>query len=142
MCYDEVTSTENRTVDAVMHSSTTPLLTTITLVSGDQLTITAVGTWRAGESDEPFSRESDANGLTGYAEHEGFKFGALVGRIGVGPWFFVGTDYSAVVTSTGTLELAYWDSDHTDNTGSVAVTITKTMTVQISCPIGCGDGLI
>jgi hypothetical protein len=49
-----------------------------------------------------------------------FNFGTLVGRVGTGAYFKVGTfldDY--VVTSTGTLSLFYWDSNFADNADSV-----------------------
>jgi hypothetical protein len=50
-------------------------------------------------------------------------YGALVGRIGSGDYFFVGTSYSGVASTDGELNLYYWDANRSDNTGSVVVTV-------------------
>jgi PEP-CTERM motif len=54
-----------------------------------------------------------------------FNYGTLVGQVGTGALFKIGTfldDY--VVTSTGTLKLYYWDSNAGDNANSVlAITV-------------------
>ena len=53
-----------------------------------------------------------------------FAFGELVGRIGTGAYFAVGTNYSGTAATAGTLSLFYWDSYTLDNSGSVAATVT------------------
>lgn len=142
-CTEELETTENTTVQAIQ---STPLVTATTVVVGDSLHITAEGAWAAG-NDDPCTRTSDANGINAdhacfgtYGMNGDFPYGALVGRINGGNWFFVGTNYNGVAASAGTLELMYWDSGHEDNSGSIEVTITKTTTVVVECPEECeGD---
>ncbi|MEP6503126.1 MAG: PEP-CTERM sorting domain-containing protein [Betaproteobacteria bacterium] len=50
--------------------------------------------------------------------------GSLVGEIGDGPLFHVGTDFTGVATGTGELKFFYFDSDAWNNTGSVNVATT------------------
>lgn len=52
-----------------------------------------------------------------------FAFGALVGEIGNGAYFLVGTDYSAIATTSGELKLFYWDSDYGNNIGAVTADV-------------------
>ena len=89
--------------------------TGITLTSGDLLSISVAidDMWSAGSGD----RISNANGLDGSSPYGGgnygihtadgssFYHGSLVGRIGTGDRFFVGTDYSSVVNDAGSLYL-------------------------------------
>jgi hypothetical protein len=110
--------------------------TGIDLVVGDRLisTVDPLDCWSAGAAD----RISNANGLDGlspapcqpsgnYGFHsqdgESFRFGALVGRIGAGDWFLLGTSFDAVVSQAGRLFLVYWDSNSADNTGLVTARI-------------------
>lgn len=46
------------------------------------------------------------------------------------------------MTEVGTLELAYWDSNNEDNSGEVAVTVTREY--EIECPYepSCGNGIL
>ena len=50
-------------------------------------------------------------------------FGSLVGRIGDGSFFVVGTSFNEIVGDSGLLRLFYWDSNNGDNTGSVSASI-------------------
>jgi len=110
--------------------------TGLDLVAGDRLvsTVDPDDCWSAGAAN----RISNANGLDGLSplpcqptgdfgfhsqDGETFRFGALVGRIGAGDWFLLGTDYDAVVSATGRLFLVYWDQNNGDNTGFVTATI-------------------
>lgn len=43
-------------------------------------------------------------------------FGTLVGQIGAGSFFAIGTSFNGVASATGTLNLYYWDSNFGDNT--------------------------
>lgn len=43
-------------------------------------------------------------------------YGSLVGRIGAGDFFFVGTSFVGPANAAGTLFLFYWDSLNSDNT--------------------------
>lgn len=51
-------------------------------------------------------------------------YGSLVGRIGAGAFFLVGTSFSGAANASGQLSLYYWDSNSGDNSGSIAATIT------------------
>lgn len=110
--------------------------TGLNLVTGDRLVsvVDLLDCWSAGADN----RISNANGLDGtspapcrptgdYGFHsqdgETFRYGALVGRIDGGDWFLLGTTYDAVVSATGRLFLAYWDSNAGDNFGSVTALI-------------------
>lgn len=46
-------------------------------------------------------------------------FGSLVGRIGAGAFFLIGTHFSGFANTSGQLSLYYWDSNNFDNTGSI-----------------------
>lgn len=48
-------------------------------------------------------------------------YAALVGRIGEGRWFLVGTSYEGVADSNGILRLAFWDANAADNAGRISV---------------------
>jgi len=50
-------------------------------------------------------------------------FGTLVGRIGGGDYFTVGTSFNGVAASSGVLELFYWDSNFSDNTQFITATV-------------------
>jgi len=50
-------------------------------------------------------------------------YGSLVGKIGSGAFFLVGTNFSGTANATGQLSLYYWDENNGDNTGSIAATI-------------------
>lgn len=113
-------------------SGGTALDTGLDVNTGDHLLSIVADTdcWSAGGG----SRISNANGLDGLSpspcqptadfgfhsqDGESFRFGALVGRIGAGDWFLLGTNFDNTLGSTGRLFLAYWDSNSGDNSGSV-----------------------
>lgn len=50
-------------------------------------------------------------------------YGALVGQIGGGDFFLVGTSYSGQAASAGMLKLFYWDSGNADNIGSITASV-------------------
>jgi hypothetical protein len=50
-------------------------------------------------------------------------YGALVGRIGSGDFFLIGTHFSGPANATGELTFFYWDSNFGDNTEFVTATI-------------------
>lgn len=110
--------------------------TGIDLVSGDRLvsSVDPLDCWSAGADP----RVSNANGLNGLSpapcqptsnfglysqDGESFPYGALVGRIDASDWFMLGTSFDAVVPYTGRLFLVYWDSNSSDNSGSVTARI-------------------
>jgi hypothetical protein len=47
----------------------------------------------------------------------------LVGKIGAGDFFGIGTSFSGPANATGELKLYYWDSNNGDNTQFVTATI-------------------
>ena len=117
--------------------------TGIALTAGQALTVTAGvdDLWSAGA----LPRWSSANGLTGnlfatgtdesgeaagtligqdFGIFDGFAYGELVGQIGGGAYFAVGTSFAGTANATGDLKLFYWDSNFADNSGSVAADVT------------------
>lgn len=104
----------------------TPLDTGITLKPGDTLTITASGLWDGGGCGI-----FDANGTVCYGidPTTGINYFSLVGKIGANAapddtWFKVGTSYSSVVAQSGTLYLAFLDTDSYNNSGFVTASVT------------------
>ncbi len=51
-------------------------------------------------------------------------YGALVGRIGAGDFFVVGTQYAGTAASSGVLKLFYWDSNAGDNAQYITADVT------------------
>ncbi|MEJ2001916.1 MAG: VPLPA-CTERM sorting domain-containing protein, partial [Maritimibacter sp.] len=48
-----------------------------------------------------------------------FAFGTLVGRIGSGNFFRIGSSFDGVANASGTLSLFNWDSNTWDNSGDI-----------------------
>jgi hypothetical protein len=117
-------------------------LATISLTEGQAFTVTANPSdiWNAGD----LPRWSNADGLIGnlYATGSDVSgqpfgtligqnyglytpgsfsapYGSLVGQIGSGSFFLIGTNYSGFASTTGTLSLYYWDSNNSDNTENI-----------------------
>lgn len=134
-------------VYALTHSSNisgvtvtgTPLQTGLFFDNGDSFTASAAidDLWRAGD-DVGGVRESNADGLTGIPPYGGSNFGllpiaggfsapygALVGRLGT-QYFLIGTSFSSgplTLAGPTQLELFYWDTVTSDNSGFVTVNI-------------------
>lgn len=114
------------------HSSTpgNGLATGILVNPGTTLSIYADPreTWSLGD-ERPCTRTSDADGLVpdcyGTYTQGGLtaRYGTLVGRIGTGAFFVVGTVFEATAAEAGELFLYAWDSNDGDNTGAITVTI-------------------
>jgi hypothetical protein len=119
-------------------SAAVPLVTGLTLASGDQLTITVADDdcWSAGAAD----RETNANGLVGTTTNAcrpsaptnygmwtqfgaTFPFASLVGRIDSATPFVIGTNFSGIVSTPGVLSLMFWDSNSADNFGSITASV-------------------
>lgn len=114
-------------------SEGTGLDTGVDIEIGDVLAMVATGCWSAGNNN----RTSDADGLVGPNPCSGdawnfglytrdglsAPYGSLVGKIGSGSFFIVGTAFSETTTTAGRLYLYYWDTFTPDNSGSVNVQI-------------------
>jgi hypothetical protein len=143
-----ISSANAVTVDALGNSSSGGVgsPTGTVLMAGEAFTVTVASTdlWNAGA----LPRWSDANGLTGNRFATGSDesgqaagtqigqdfgtwsqnsfsapYGSLVGQIGAGAFFLVGTTFSGTANASGQLSLYYWDSNNGDNTGSIDATI-------------------
>ena len=58
-----------------------------------------------------------------WGSYGAFHYGELVGQIGSGPVFGVGTNFTGVADATGELRLFYWDSSYGDNFGAITATV-------------------
>lgn len=58
-------------------------------------------------------------------------YAALVGQIGDGDLFLVGTAYSGIAASSGMLNLSFWDANATGNAGQISV---KAMAEDLAVP--------
>jgi hypothetical protein len=121
-------------------------LATISLTAGQAFTVTVDPNdlWNAGE----LPRWSNADGLirdlsaTGLDEsgqpartligttfgpytqgNLSAPYGSLVGQIGSGSFFLIGTNYTGSALTTGTLNLYYWDSNNGDNTDKISANV-------------------
>ena len=110
--------------------SGTPLDTGVDLVAGDNLTVSVPfeDMWSAGGGDRTSNADGLGNpfgGIFGNHSQGGLStlFGTLVGQIGAGSFFVVGTSFDEFVGDTGRLFFVYWDSNSSDNSGSVTATI-------------------
>ena len=121
--------------------------TGVTLAAGQVFTVTASPTdlWSAGA----LPRWSNADGLTGNLFATGSDesgqaagtligqsfgnwtqdglsaaYGSLVGKIGSGSFFLIGTNFTGAANASGELKLFYWDSNFVDNTEFITVDVT------------------
>ena len=111
-----------------------PDSTGLQITPGDHLHITVPVNelWR----NSPTATATNAGGmgnpygtalfLTDLISGQTFRYGSLVGRIGTGAYFYVGTLFDAVAIDSGVLKLLYWDNTMNDNSGSVTATVTLT----------------
>lgn len=110
----------------------TALGTGIMLNSGDAFSVSAAlnDYWSLGSG---LARSTNADGdseLSGAPEFgmyssggSSFYFGQLVGRIDNGAYFGLGTNFAGTAASSGELFLLVWDSNDSDNSGSIEVTV-------------------
>lgn len=69
-------------------------------------------------------------------------FGTLVGQIDNGNFFKIGTSFTGVAGSSGTLKLFYFDSNNGDNTGSIAANVSAVPEPETYAMLLAGFGLI
>ncbi len=126
-------------------SGGTALSTGITVAKGDKLIIKAAedDTW-SGHWDKGLT---NANGFVA-GQKDGtifgkftspktgatFPYGSLVGSLDGGKsYFLVGTNFDAPVPQAGTLSLCFWDSNNSDNCGSITVSV-DTVPAAVAVP--------
>lgn len=98
--------------------------TDIVVLRGEELHLTATGSVVLG----PFVGSSGPGGISGfdnYRKNARFPLGSLIGQIGDGEWFLVGTDQTTVAAASGILKLRINDSDPDNNNGSFRVRYSK-----------------
>jgi hypothetical protein len=69
-------------------------------------------------------------------------YGSLVGQIGSGNFFTIGTNYSGSAATAGTLSLFYFDSNNSDNTGSILAHVTAVPEPETYVMMMAGLGLL
>jgi hypothetical protein len=104
---------------------------TIALNAGDAFSITAdpLDTWSLGAPPRDFNADGLEDSVgTAYGSFsfagQSFQFGSLVGRIDLGSFFLVGTNFSGTAGASGILYLFNWDTFYGDNSGSIEASIT------------------
>lgn len=119
----DVFAKENST--AILSGDASPLNTGLFINAGDALSFSASGLWNGGGCGD-----FDANGTTCFGTEgtTGINFYSLIGKIGGSDtldntWFKIGTSFSGVASTSGTLYLAYLDNDSFNNSGSVNVLV-------------------
>ena len=101
--------------------------TGITLSTGESLTITASGLWQNDPDTATWQSGPDGHSNSTYtdvASNQTFDIGALIGKIGSGDYFLIGSSFTGTANAAGVLDLFYWDSDAYNNSGSVTAAVT------------------
>jgi hypothetical protein len=127
----EEEETENEVVLVEVNAVNVVTDTGVDLVEGDkfEISVDPDQIWIAG-TDEPYSRKSNADGISSILYGQltqgnlTANYGALVGQIGTGEYFLVGTAFAGKAPESGRLSLYYWDDWFPDNSGEVEVVIT------------------
>ncbi len=101
--------------------------TGVFLAEGQAFNVSALATDLWDNSDTDPTYLSNANGhafqmgtIDGFTD----AIGSLIGEIGNGPLFHVGTTFAANAYAAGELKFFYFDSDADNNTGAVHVSVT------------------
>jgi hypothetical protein len=111
----------------------TAALSGITLTTGQHFTVSAAldDTWNFGNGEPQY--ESNADGISwlldiGNPDGSSLQahFGSLLGQIGGGNYFVVGTAFDGVANASGELKFFYVDSDRDGNIGSVTADVNVT----------------
>jgi hypothetical protein len=135
-------ATVDFTVDAKANSITggdvTRGLDTVSLVAGQMFSIAAdiLDTWSLGNRA---SLVSTAEGLTSKSYTflgATFDHGTLVGRVGDGAFFRVGTSVALAADVSGVLRLFMWDKNNWDNSGDIVASVSTSDIVPVPLPAG------
>ena len=97
-----------------------PLDTGLVFTAGEAVDISASGTWNGGACGDV---GPDGTGCFGTDPTTGALYYSLIGRIGTGAWFQVGSAYAGTSDGAGDLFLAFDDSDSLNNTGFVTAVV-------------------
>ena len=99
--------------------------TGITISTGDRIRFSATGTVATQPQFPGSSGGPDGNGSPCTAECllPSASFGALIGKIGSGPWFLIGRQRNVTATRSGALLLAVNDTVFDDNEGQYRVAV-------------------
>lgn len=119
--------------------------TGIVLSVGDEFSISAAvdDYWSLGAGlNRSINADGDSEGTgapvfgsyTDSASGQSFIFGQLIGRIGTGDYFLIGTDFMGTADTAGTLFLGSWDSGIRDNSGSILATVVYQNTAAVPLP--------
>lgn len=117
------------TVDSMLNSVVggVALDTGVALTNGEQFTVTVPTNeiWNNSWGDANYDANANGNGFQWMQlGNLNATIGALVGQVGNGDYFVVGTNFSGTANGSGDLNLYYWDSDSFNNIGAVHATIT------------------
>ena len=121
-------TTTSGIVDARLNSLSggTAFDTGIFLSSGQSFSATAnaADLWNNSGTDPTYVSNADGHAFQSQSIDGLYDaIGSLVGEIGSGPLFNVGTSFSGIAGATGELKLFYFDTDADNNTGSVHVEV-------------------
>lgn len=106
----------SRTIEVTSNSKPT----NIVCKAGDKLQFRASGKITFGV----FAGSGDPNGIEGFTSYnmvEGYKHGSLLGKIGNGDYFLIGTAKEYTTPNGGELQLIVNDQDPSNNSGSFTV---------------------
>jgi hypothetical protein len=136
------------TIDAMANSigGGTAFDTGVTLHAGETLTISVPTTdiWNNSWGDSYYDANANGNNVQGGFTYGNLttNIGSLVGQIGNGDYFKVGTSYTGTVSSTGDLKFFYWDSDSFNNVGAVHAEVSAVPEPATFALMGLGLGLV
>lgn len=94
-----------------------PLDTGLAFNLGDALQVTATGSWFGGGCGTVGPDGTNCWTI------DGINAFSLVGRVGNGDYFQIGSNYAGTASSSGNLFLGFYDTDSYNNTGSVTATV-------------------
>ena len=122
--------------------------TGITLALGQAFTVTAglLDTWILGANEPTCTREGNADGLSDCPAYPSYTsggltaiYGTLVGKIGDGAYFVIGTNFNDTAIAAGELLLFNFDSNTSDNSGEIVATVSA---VSAAVPLPAGGLLL
>jgi len=119
-------ATTTTTVDAKGNSIVGGVAADAFLLAADaSFSVTASGLWQ-NDPDNAYQSGPDGHASQSFSFGGAtFDIGSLVGEIGNGPLFRVGSSYSGNSGAGGELKLFYWDSDAFNNSGSVSAVVSS-----------------